>query len=339
VLDVRASREQLRSAAVTLSAQVAATWYQLVEQYGQIDLLHQQLENNEKVLELISLQFRSGQREGAADVYQQRQLAESVRGDIAVAESQAALLEHQMAILLGQQPRARVVPRVTDLIALPPLPETGLPAELIQRRPDVRGAYDSLRSADLRTAAAVADCYPRVSLMAEVDTSGDAVRDLFDNWLATLVANLTSPLFDAGLRQAEVDRTRAVARERLHNYGDTVLSALGEVEDALVQEQKQRELLESLERQIELSSQALENIRDSFVKRDIDYLRVLDALLTNQALQRTHLAQRRRIVEIRIGLCRALAGGRAMDRPGGTASLFQLQESVPPPNPWESRGK
>ena len=323
LLDVQASREQLRAAAVTLSAQVAITWYQLVEQYGQIELLREQLATNEKVLELISQQFRSGMVDGAADVLQQRQLVESVRGDIALAESQAALLEHQMAILLGQQPCAQIVPRVTDLIVLPPLPETGLPAELIQSRPDVRQAYDSLRAADLRTAVAVADCYPRVSLAAEVDTTGAALRDLFDNWLATLAANLTAPLFDADLRQAEVDRTRAVAMERLHTYGEAVLTALAEVEDALVQERKQRELLESLEKQIELSSQALENIRDRFLKRDVDYLRVLDALLRNQTLQRTHLAQRRRIVEIRIGLCRALAGGWAMGRPSQPASIFQ----------------
>jgi NodT family efflux transporter outer membrane factor (OMF) lipoprotein len=324
LLDVQASREQLRAAAITLSAEVAVTWYQLVEQYGQVELLRQQLETNEKVLDLISQQFRSGMVDGAADVLQQRQLVESVRGDIAAAESQQALLEHQIAILLGQPPLERVAPYATELIVLPPLPETGLPAELIQRRPDVRGAYDFLRAADLRTAAAVADRYPRVSLAAEVDTSGEALRDLFDNWLATLAANLTAPLFDADQRQAEVDRTRAVAMERLNNYGDTVLTALSEVEDALVQERKQRELLESLEKQIELSSQAMESIRDRFLKRDVDYLRVLDALSRNQALQRTQLTQKRRLIEIRIGLCRALAGGWLMDRPTEPAGVFQL---------------
>jgi len=85
-----------------------------------------------------------------------------------------------------------------------------------------------------------------LSLTAGLDTSGGHVRDLFDNWLATLAANLVAPIVDGGLRKAEVDRTRAVASEALNNYGQTILEALGEVEDALVREQRQQELQISL---------------------------------------------------------------------------------------------
>ncbi len=313
-LDVRATEEQLRAAAMTLSAEVASTWYGLVEQYGQIDLLKQQLETNENVLELVTLRFRRGQV-GAADVLRQRQLVEARRGDIAAAEARAAVLEHQLAILLGQPPSTRVAAPTTALVALPPLPATGLPATLVRRRPDVREAYYKVLAADRRVAAAIADHFPRISLSAQVDTSAEEVRDLFDNWMATLAANLVAPLFDAGARRAEVDRTRALVSERLHGYGHTVLEALSEVEDALVQESRQRELIRSLEKQLGLSRQVIERIRDTYIKGVVDYLRVLDALSTHQALQRSHLEARRQLVGFRIDLCRALGGGWEMSPP------------------------
>ena len=78
----------------------------------------------------------------------------------------------------------------------------GLPADLIRRRPDVRGAYLRLRAADEEAAAAAADRFPRISLTARAETSAEKARDLFDNWLAGLAANLVAPLFEGGARAA-----------------------------------------------------------------------------------------------------------------------------------------
>ncbi|MEO8351204.1 MAG: TolC family protein [Chthoniobacteraceae bacterium] len=312
--DTRASEEEVLAAAMTLSASVATTWYRLVEQNGQIDLLKVQLETNERVLELITTRFQQGQV-GAADVLQQRQLAESSRGAVATAEGQAAVLAHQLAILLGRPPTDRVAPRTAELFALPPLPSTGVPAALIQRRPDIRQSYFNVLASDRRISSAVAEQFPRLSLSAGVDTSGAQTRDLFDNWLATLGANLIAPLLDGGLRQAEVVRTRAVLSENLHRYGQVILESLGEVEDALAQERTQREFIVSLEKQLKFAQQALERTRDSYLNGAFDYLRVLETISSLQSLERTYLTARRELLERRIALCRALGGGWQMKAP------------------------
>ncbi len=312
--DTRASEEEVLAAAMTLSASVATTWYRLVEQNGQIDLLKGQLETNEHVLELVTTRFQQGQV-GAADVLQQRQLAESSRGAVATAEGQAAVLAHQLAILLGRPPTDRVAPRTAELVALPPLPSTGVPAALIQRRPDIRQSYFNVLASDRRISSAVAAQFPRLSLSAGVDTSGTQTRDLFDNWLATLGGNLIAPLLDGGLRQAEVARTRAVLSENLHRYGQVILESLGEVEDALAQERTQREFIVSLEKQLTYARQALERIRDSYLNGAVDYLRVLETISSLQSLERNYLTARRELLERRIELCRALGGGWKMKAP------------------------
>lgn len=314
VFDARATAEEVHTAALSLSASVASTWYQLVEQYAQIDLLQAQADLNNKAVQLITTRFRQGQV-GAADVLQQRQLEESRRGALRLAEAQAAVLEHQLAILLGRPPQTRVANRVASLRYPPALPATGVPAELVQRRPDIRQSYYQVLSADRRVASAIVDLFPRLSLTASTDTSSARVRDLFDNWLATIGANLTAPIFEGGRRVAEVRRTRAILSERLNAYGQTILESLGEVEDALVREQKQRQFLASLERQLELSRAALTRTRQSYLQGANDYLRVLDALVTQQDLERSQLEARRQLIQYRIDLCRALGGSWEMRSP------------------------
>ncbi len=313
-LDVLASAEALQAAAITLSAGVATTWYALVAENGQLDLLKRQQETNRQVLELVTLRFRMS-RAGAADVLRQRQLIESLQGEIERVGARAKVLEHQLAILLGRSPTEPVAPRAAQLITLPPLPDTGLPIELLQRRPDVKNAYYRVMAADRRVAVAVADRYPRLFLSAQASTSADHPGDLFQTWLAGLGADLVGPILDGGRRDAEVDRTRAVLSESLHDYGQVILDSLGEVEDALVTERKQRDLIASLQRQLELSDQVIERIRESYTKGAVDYLRVLETLSTNQALQRNVLEAERQLIEYRIDLCRALAGGWEMPRP------------------------
>lgn len=317
-LDAQATEQALRTAAITLSAEVASAWYQLVEDYGQIDLLTQQLETNQSVLQLVELRFRRGQV-SATDVLQQRQQVESVRGDLALAEAAAAVTRNALAILLGLAPGTPDIPRINDLAELPPLPATGIPADLVKKRPDVREAYADVLAADRRVAAAIADRYPTLSLSASVSASAANIRDVLDNWMASLAANLVAPLFDAGARQAEVDRTRAVVEQQLATYGETILSALGEVEDALIREARQHAYLDSLEKQIALSDQTIERMQDSYAGGAVDYISVLNAYETNQDLERSYLTARRQLVDYRIDLCRALAGGWEMNAPARLA--------------------
>jgi NodT family efflux transporter outer membrane factor (OMF) lipoprotein len=313
-LDRQASEAQLTAAAISLSAEVASTWYQLVEQYGQQALVSNQLETNSRVLELITLRFRRG-KVGATDVLQQRQLVESSRGELANIRSLIGIFEYRLAILLGETPDSRVTEPQHELISLPPLPVTGIPAELVQRRPDLRQRFYQLQAADQRTAAAVADRFPRISLRGSSDSTSSDVDDLFDNWLSNLTGNLVAPVIDGGRRRAEVDRTRAVAEQSLSDYKQQLLDALGEVEDALLREQQQRAFIDSLDKQLALSGQVIGRVRDSYLYGAVDYLRVLDVLLTNQNLERRRLTAQRELIDDRIALCRALAGGWTLERP------------------------
>ncbi len=314
VLDAAAAAETVNAAAMTLTATIAKTWYQLAEARRQEQIIARQIHTNEKILEVIKVQFRQGQI-GAADVFSQQQLVQSSRGQLIQAQERIALLAHQLSILSGQVPTADTGRPPADLITLPPLPVIAVPAVVIQRRPDVRTAYRSVQAADRRMAAAIADQYPAVSLSTAAETSGPQVKDLFDDWLANLAGNVAGPLFDGGLRKAEVHRTRAVLSERLNLYGQAVLEALQETEDAISQETYQRQYVDSLQRQLELAEHVYERTYQNYLKGQQDYIRVLTALVSMQRLEQNELTARRVLIERRIDLCRSIAGGWGPGRP------------------------
>ena len=304
--DALARQEDLDAAAISLTADIATTWYQIVEQRGQLELLEEQRLIDESVLELVELRFGLG-RVDAQDVIRQRQKIESSRADRLRLRSNIEVQIHRLALLLGESPAAFELPDTATLIDEPPLPITGIPTELIQQRPDVRAAYRRVLAADRRVAAAIADRFPRLSLAGSMSTS-TSLESVFVDWIGNLGANLLGPIFDGGRRSAEVDRTRAVAAEALNNYGQTILTALGEVEDALSRDRYQLELIESLKLQLELATESLDRARESYQRGGVQFVTVLDALTSQQAVQRSVLSAHRDLLHYRIALCRALAG-------------------------------
>ena len=314
LLDVQAGRDDLHAAAITLAAQVAQTWFDLVEQRGQLTLLDEQLKTNRDYLEIVTLKFRRGQV-SATDVLQQRQLVETTRGDRALVESTIAVLENLLAVLVGQPPESFSPAHLATLPEVPALPRTGVPAEWIRRRPDVRAAERRIQAADRRLAAAIADQFPRLGISLRAETSAEAVRNLFDNWLASLAANLAGPMLDGGRRRAEVQRTKAVVSERINAYGQVTLASLAEVENAIAQEAQQAQYVKSLRRQLDLADQATKQTLDNYTRATMDFTRYLTTLLAYQRLQRTHLRARRQLVQFRIDLYRSLAGGWTLERP------------------------
>jgi len=314
LLDVRAQQEAVHTTAITLSSLVAGTWYQLAEAKELVRITQEQIEINQKVLDVVTIQFQKG-RVSAIDVLRQRQLVAATSARLIAARQTAEVLQHILSVLIGRPPAPAWEQAAIGLPALPPLPALGVPAEALWRRPDVRRAYRQVQAADQRVAAAVANQYPRLSLAASVETSSTSLRDVFDDWLANLAANLVQPLFDAGARRAEVRRRRAIVSEAIHLWRQTILEALQEVETALVQERRQLELLDSLETQLGLARETYEHTRDRYIKGQTDYIRVLESLQSLQTLEREMVLARRVLLDRRIALYRATAGGWELPAP------------------------
>lgn len=297
-----------RAAALTLAAEVSRTWFAIAEATAQLDLLSEQIQANEQIRELIAARVASGLLRGV-DLLRQEELLEATREEKIVADARRRTLTHRMAVLLGRPPEGGGAIPDAELVPLPPLPVTGLPADLVRRRPDIERVRRLVLAADRELAAAMSARYPRLDLAAVLTTSTEGSSSLFEDWVRSFAAGLIQPLFDGGRRAADVDRTRALRDRRLAEYGQTVLESFQEVEDALVREEEQRRRLESLDRQEQLASRSVARLQTDYLNGVGNYLDVLAALTVEQRLRRDLLVAQLLLVEARIALYRALAGG------------------------------
>jgi len=333
VLDREAARQDLDAAAMTLSARVAAAWFTFLEEGAQLELLLEQQNTGRTFLELTLLRFSTG-LSSALDVYQQRQQLAATRAQVPLAQARREVARHQLAVLTGETSLPELGLEPSPLADLPPLPALGLPADLLQRRPDIRRAQLRLAAADHRVAAAVADRFPALRIGGDTGFEsydfGD-IGNIFSNWVWSLMANLTWPVFDGGRRKAEVDRTRAVVRERLDAYGQAVLVAVQEVQDALVQERRQKEFLDEVEGQVTLAGATLREARMRYLNGLSDYLPVLAALQSLQELERGRLTARRNLLSFRVELYRAMGGAwpAELEDPAARGASQETPEGVP----------
>lgn len=304
----KASHADYRTAALSLSAEVARTWFQLLSARNQLVLFENQIETNKKVLDLIKARLGSGKIR-SVDILRQKQLLQSTQEEKISIESRIQILEHQFAVLLGRPPQDKIVYTAHPLPNIPPLPNTGLPAELIQRRPDVQKAYNLLQAADRDMAIAISNRYPRLTLTSSGSSKGNSVGHLFNGWISNFTGSLLAPIFDGGERNSEVNRSKAVKTELLFTYGQTVLTAFQEVENALIQEKNQNKRIKSIEAQVALVKQTYEQLRIEYFNGISDYLDVLTTLTNEQRLQRELISAKLDLLEFRIALYRALAGG------------------------------
>ena len=320
VYELAASEQDMNAAKISIASQVANTWFAVVERRGQIKLLDEQIRINKDSLGLIELQFRRGQAE-TTDVLQQRQLLETRVGAKRLVEGELEVLENQLAVLTGKSPGMFESPSSGDLPVIHDTQSAGLTGELINRRPDIQAAFLRVQAADRKTAAFMAERLPKISLGASLATTDDQIKGLFDNWQSAMTGEMLMPVFDAGRRKAQVERQKAVTQEAVYGYTDTVIKAIREVRDAMALEMKQKQYIESLEKQIELSKKSVIQIKENYIQGAMDYLRFLSAQLTDQNLEREYLTAKRTLVAYRIDLYKSLAGDAGGQLSSGSEQL------------------
>ena len=310
MLDAEASREDLNAAAITIAAEVTERWVSMLSQKLQKELIEQQLSSNEIYLDLVELRFRKSLA-SALDVLQQRQLVERNKAQIPLVEMQERLFKNQLAVLLGRMPNELPENTHQELPVLDTPPAAGLPVQLLQNRPDIAGALKRLEASDQDLAAARADRLPSLRLTGSGHYDSDELNQIFDNWIVNLGASLTAPIFDGGRRKAEVDIRQAEVQQQLAEYRQLVLSAVREVEDALIREIKIREHIGAVESQLEAAKSALKEAGTRYLNGLNDYLPVLTQILSVQGLESDLIQRQADLLIARVSLYRAIGGSWA----------------------------
>lgn len=306
-LEANATREDMAATAMTVASEVASRWLEIKAQRELEKLVRAQIKTNETYLELIELRFENA-LSTALDVYQQREAVASAKSKLPPILLKQQTLHNQLNMLLGKPAGSTIVLAERPLPDMPAPPASGLPADLLAKRPDVRAAGLRLHSADWSVAAARADRLPSLNLTGNGQFNGAQLATLFDGWMYALAASITGPIFDGGSRRAEVERTRAVAEEHLYAYRETVLTAVMEVENAMAGEQWQRKYVAALQAELDAARNNFKEALARYVAGLTEYLDVLSALTSVQDLEISLVTNRLELLQYRIGLYEALGG-------------------------------
>lgn len=231
--EVEAAAADYRAARISLVGQVAKLWYRVVSENMQLLLLERTTESYRLATGLIRERYQSG----IASPLDVRLALTNLASTENLFYSRKSSLEYtkrDLQRLLNEYPDGRInVPT-----KLPPLPQhvrAGVPADVLQNRPDIGAARNRLEAAELRVVVAQKEFLPKISLTGELGTSSTALHDILDHnhsfW--NLFGGLTQPIFQGGRLQANLDLANISATETKTSYGQILHRALYEVEQSL----------------------------------------------------------------------------------------------------------
>ena len=283
-MDLAATRDSVEATAMTLAAEVTETWFGWVAQQAQLKLLKSQLETNVTYLELIEVRFAEGLAT-AVDIYNLRQQVEQSRSQLEDAQRLSEILKNRLAVLLGKTPNTLQLATKVELPNLPTIPATGVPAELLKNRPDVRAAQRRVAAADARIGIALANRFPALKLTGSVGYSATTFTGLFDELIFSVIGSVTQPIFMGGALSAQQDQAQAALQEQLHTFTHAVLQAIAEVENALSSQAHEAKRLSHLQQQRDYAQSALEEAKERYMAGLSEFLPVLTALGTLQRVE------------------------------------------------------
>lgn len=231
---LESSRYDRETVAITLYADIATGYFQVLSLRDRIRLANDTLRAAEGVLELLESQRRLGVTTDY-EVAQQRSSVATQRATVAALEQSERQALDALAVLLGRNPQGfRIQGNSLSALDLPPV-TAGLPSELLLRRPDLRKAESDLRAANFDIGAARAARFPSLDLTARAGTQSGATGTLFEpsTMIYSIAASLTAPIFQGGKLEGQEELTRAQSQELAETYRGAILSAFRDTEDAL----------------------------------------------------------------------------------------------------------
>lgn len=305
----RAAAADLESARLSLQAQLADRYVALRGVDQDVELLRGTEVAYRRALDLIAQRHGGGIASGFDVARAQAQL-ESTRSQLKQSIAQRALIEHEIASLVGVPASGfAIAPRVAP-IALPQVP-AGLPSSLLQRRPDIAAAQRRVVAANASVGVARAAFFPTVTLGAQFGLQSDDIRSLLQasNVFWAVGPTLFLSLFDAGRREAEVARARAVLDEAGAKYRVVVLAAFQQVEDSLALIDRLGSAHESERAAVEAAQRSLDLASARYREGAASYLEVVTSQAATLQARRNadDLATRQRRASVQ--LIRALGGG------------------------------
>ena len=310
--DARAAQASLEQVHVSLSAEVALQYIALRSLQQRLAIAQRNLETQQQTLQITDWRVQAGLATSLV-AEQARAAAEQTAAQVPQLQASLAQARHALAVLTGQAPAAldaalaapQAVPQPSQALAL------DIPADTLRQRPDVRVAQERVQAALARVSQADAARYPSLRLSGSLGLRALTLGALGDSasLVHSLLGSVAVPLFDGGATQAQVQVQQAALEQARQAYQLAVLTALKEVEDALVALQGEAARLAHLQQAAQAAGNAALLAQQRYASGLIDFASVLETQRTQLATQDALATSQANLGSNHVRLFKALGGG------------------------------
>ncbi|MNJ22996.1 Toluene efflux pump outer membrane protein TtgF precursor [compost metagenome] len=313
LFDLDASRYDRQTVELTLLSGVANSYLQSLALAEQVRIAQLNLANAEDVLRLVQTRYDSGSAT-ALELAQQRSLVAGQARQVPLFEQQLQEARITLATLLGEPVQTLApIQESLDGVHWPEI-GSGVPSELLSRRPDIAAAEARLAAAQANVQVARAAMLPSLTLGADLGSGADTFAQILRSPYYTLSAGLAAPIFNNGRLRAERDKARAQQEELLQNYRSSIVAGFADVEKAL-------NAISGVDDQRQWQDQEVEQARTAFTLSESRYRAGAETLLTVLETQRTLYQAQDQQAQLRlarlqgsVALYKALGGGWQVSR-------------------------
>jgi multidrug efflux system outer membrane protein len=307
--DLLASFYGKRSIEIALISEVAFNYFQLIDFKARLQISESTLALRDSTLQIIQARFDEGYTH-IIDVNQAEIQKAITQVSIPQFKRSIAFTEHNLSILLGKNPDSIQTLKTLSEYALPDSIPTGIPSEILQRRPDILQAEQVYRSQNARIGVAQAMRFPSISLTGLLGVGSNELSEVLSGGLGwSAGASLLGPLFEWGKNARRVDIEREIAKQALLNYENTVLNALLEVDNSLISLSTLKEELYANSLMLKAASNASFLSRERYYQGVTSYLEVIENQRVEFDVRLAYSENYQRLLSAHVNLYKSLGGG------------------------------
>jgi NodT family efflux transporter outer membrane factor (OMF) lipoprotein len=297
---------------VSLVAEIGLNYVQMRTSQARLSVAERNMQTQEKLHNLTLWRWQAGLGT-KLEVEQALSSVEQLRAQIPSLKNQIAQNQHQLALLLGVAPASLNA----ELNKVLPIPNpalkiaVGVPADVLRQRPDIRQAERELAAQTAQIGVATAAMYPKLALSGSIGLDAIKSSNFFTaaGLVDSLLGKLTFPIFNAGAIRQNIAVQNAKQEQALATYEATVLTALKDVENALVGVAQEQQRLDDLNRALQAAQRAMDLAQNQYVSGLIDFQNVQQTQRTLLSIQDQYASSQGQVTSYMISLYKALGGG------------------------------
>jgi multidrug efflux system outer membrane protein len=309
--DIQASIEDRRNVLVTLTSEVAVNYVQLRGFQQEIIIANNNLKAQQESTAVVRKRYEGG-FVSALDVANADAQVATTMSQIPLLESSAQQTIYNISVLLGQEPASLLeeLSPPSSIPLTPPEVPAGLPSEMLRRRPDIRRSEAQIHSATAQIGVATADLFPKFNLTGSMNFAGTNGKSLrWDTRSWSFGPSASWEIFNMGRVSSNIEVQKTLQQQAILTYKQTVLTAIQDVENALIAYTKEQEHQKALIDAVAANRKAVNLSTQLYVEGQTEFLSVLDAQRSLYSSEDALVQSNRNLSTDLIALYKALGGG------------------------------